>query len=298
MPIAWHSGDYMSVARLNAASIHQMTGEEVQEMSPDHKSPGMKVFITQNSPDNSLVAGYYYTLSNDLSSWSKDGLSTHTHIDSESGGRLSETLAVNIPTTLDYDKRFSRVTEFYTSTANGGNVSDDASDTRMILDTSTTSGGRVSIYDGGARKLNFAVGSAFESTLLQSSNTNFKTKIGINAENIEAANNPAVPSYGIEGCSTSGMVWLIWSSSGTNRSTLSTASPIVTASPAVYLVEHEPANSVTLTIDGVALAPKTSDIPSTGLAPLNNLYKAGIQNSAAEQKILYHYGGARIVGGT
>jgi hypothetical protein len=298
MTIAWHAGDYMSVARMNAASIHQMTGEELQEMSADHKSPGMKVFITVNSPDNVYKAGNYYTLSNDLGTWTQDGLSTHTHIDQDSGGALHETLRVNIPTTIDYDKRWARAAMFYTTTASGGTVTDDNTNVRITLDTSATSSGRASFYDGGARQLNFAKNSAFESTLLQSSDTSFKTKVGINAENIEAANNPAVPSYGIEGCSTSGTTWLIWSSSGSNRSTLTTASPIVTASPAVYLVEHDSANSVTLSIDGVSINSKTTDIPSTGLASLNNLYKAGIQNSAAASKILYHYGGPRIVGAT
>jgi hypothetical protein len=286
----------MSVKRMNAASVHQMTGEELQNMSADHKSPGMKVFITVNSPDNVYTAGSYYTLSNDLSSWSKDGLSSHTHTDQDSGGRLSDTLEVNIPTTIDYDKRFSKSTAFFTSVANGGSVSDDDTNARIILDTSVTNTGRASLYDGGARKLNFAVDSAFECTLLQSSNTNFKTKVGINAESIEAANSNT-QSYGIEGCSSTGTVWLIWSASGTNRSTLVTASPIVTASPAVYLVQHDSANSVTLSIDGVTITSKTTDIPSTGLTPFNNLYRAGIQNSTAAQKILYQYGGPKIVGG-
>jgi hypothetical protein len=281
---------------MNAASIHQMTGEELQNLSADHKSPGMKVFITVNSPDNVYTAGNYYTLSNDLGSWSKDGLSTHTHIDQDSGGRLSDTLKVNIPTTIDYDKRFARLVDFYTSVASSGTATEDATNARIVLDTSSTSTGRASLYDGGARKLNFAVDSAFECTLLQSSNTNFKTKVGINAENIEASNSNT-QSYGIEGCSSTGTVWLIWSASGTNRSTLATASPIITGSPAVYLVQHDSANSVTLSIDGVTITSKTTDIPSTGLTALNNLYRAGIQNSAAEQKILYLYGGPKIIGG-
>jgi hypothetical protein len=297
MPVAWHAGDYMSVARMNAASIHQMTGEELQNLVVEHKSPGMKVFITVNSPDNVYTAGNYYTLSNDLSTWSKDGLSTHTHIDADSGGSLSETLRANIPLTIDYDKRWARTFEFYTGGASGGSITDDTANTRMVLNTNATSGAYAMIWDGGSRKLNFAKDSAFECTLLQDSNTNFKTKVGINPEHINVANSNT-QSYGIEGCSSSGTVWLVWSASGTNRSTLATASPIVTASPAVYLVQHDSANSVTLSIDGVTITSKTSDVPSTGLAPLNNLYRAGIQNSAAAAKILYHYGGPIIKGST
>src|SRR5918992_4867011 len=130
MPVTWHAGDYMSIARMNAASLHQMTGEELQTMSADHKSPGMKVFITVDSPDLVYRAGNYYTLSNDLNSWSNDNLATHTHIDQDTGGTLSDVLRPNIPTTIDYDKRWSRKADFYESVASGGSVNDDLTNTR------------------------------------------------------------------------------------------------------------------------------------------------------------------------
>jgi hypothetical protein len=190
------------------------------------------------------------------------------------------------------------VAAFYTSIASGGTVTDDNTNTRIVLDTSATSTGRAALYDGGASRLNFAHDSSFESTLLQSSNTSFRNKIGINAENIEAANNPLIPSYGIEGCSATGTVWLVWSADGTDRSTTATSAPIVTASPAIYNLKHETANSITLTIDGVLSIEKSTDPPVSGLSALNNLYKAGIQNQSAAQKILYHYGGPIIKGMT
>ena len=281
-----------------AASNHQMTGEEMEDIPPYLKFAGMKIFCTEDSPGGAYVAGKYYTVSLDTNSFVLDGLATHTHVDQDSGGVFSETLIANIPTTIDYDKRWAKVASFYTTTALGGTVTDDSANTRMVLDTTGTSGGRASLYDGGARGINFAHNSSFESTLLQSSDTNFRNKIGINAENIEAANNPLLPSYGIEACSSVGTVWLVWSADGTNRSTTASAAPVVSASPAVYNVNFETANTITLTIDGTLSITKSTDIPTTGLAALNNLYKAGIQNTTASQKILYHYGGPIIKGMT
>lgn len=298
MPLAWNSGTYMSSGRLIASSNHQMTGEEMLDLPAYLKFAGMKIFCTEDSPDLTYKAGKYYTVANDLSTLTLDGLATHNHVDQDSGGVLSTTLIANIPTTIDYDKRYAKVSAFYTSLASGGTATDDNTNTRIVLDTSATSTGRASLYDGGARRLNFAQSSAFESTLLQNSNTSFRNKIGINAENIEAANNPLVPSYGIEGCSATGTVWLVWSADGTDRSTTATSAPIVTASPAVYRVEHETANSITLSINDVLSIVKSTDPPVSGLSAQNNLYKAGIQNQSAAQKILYHYGGPRIVGMT
>jgi hypothetical protein len=199
--------------------------------------------------------------------------------------------------TIDLDKRWARAAQFWQTTASNGTITDDTTNGRIVLNTSATSSGYACIFDGGARALNFADPSAFEITILQSSNTNFKSKMGINSDGVQSANTNT-QKYGIEGCSTSGTVWLVFSADGTTRSTLTTASPVVTASPAVYLVSHEPANSITLTIDGTQIVQKTTNIPSTGLAGLNNIYRADIINTAAEQKILYHYGGPRIVGGT
>ncbi len=301
MGVAWTSGLYMSVARINAASNHQMTGEEIEDLPTYLASPGMKVFCTEDSPSGTYKKDKTYSMRSDLSGWDVEGLAIHNHTDLETGGVFSETLVANIPTTIDYDKRFAKVDQFYTSVANGGSVTDDNTNTRMVLDSSDTNTGRASIYDGGARQLDFAHSSSFEATLLQNSSSSFKTKVGLNAESIEVANNPLKPSYGIEGCSSSGTVWLVWSSDGSTRSTVPTAAPIVTATPTVpdiYLLDHQASNSITLLINGAFIVEKVTDVPTSGLTDLNNLYRAGIQNATAAQKILYHYGGPRIVGMT
>jgi hypothetical protein len=270
MPIAWTDGDTASSTRLNAASNHQMTGNEINALTSLDAVPGFRVFCTADSGDLSKKAGkrYVRTLS---STWELESLSKHFHIGDDDGGRESDILLANLSKTIDIDKRYDKAAAFWQTTTSGGAISDDPTNGRIIIQTNTTSNATAQIYDGGSRKLNFAVESGFESTLQVSSNTNFQLKAGIAAEDV-GASNTTTAKYGIEGCS----------SSGTD----------------VYLAEHISGTSVTVEKNGTVIATKTNNIPVSGLTGNNNLYKAGIKTLAGENKILYHYGGPRIVGGT
>lgn len=296
MPIAWTDGDTASSFRLNAASNHQMTGDEIVTLTSLDAIPGFRVFCTADSGDLSKKAGkrYVRTLA---SGWELESLSKHLHIDDQDGGRESDILLANISQTIDIDKRYSKKADFWQTITSTGVISDDATNGRIAIQTGATINSTAQLTDGGSRKLNFAIESGFESTLQVSSNTNFQLKVGIAAEDV-GASNTSTAKYGIEGCSSSGTVFLVYSGSGSVRSTVTTAANIVTGAADVYLVEHIPATSVTLTKNGTLLATKLTDIPATGLTGNNNLYKAGIKCTAGEDKILYHYGGPRIVGGT
>ena len=174
-------------------------------------------------------------------------------------------------------------------------MTDDATNGRINISSGATSGGSATISDGGARKLNFTQPSAFEVTLQVSIATNFQVKLGVGAEDINAGNlTPA--KYGIEGCSTSGTVWLLFSSSGTVRSTITTSANVATGAPAVYRVECDPGTEIRFFVNGTLVATKTNDVPATGTTGFNDLYRAGIKNTAAEVKQLHHYG-ITIVGG-
>jgi hypothetical protein len=296
MPIAWTDGDTASSTRLNAASNHQMTGNEINALTSLDAVPGFRVFCTADSGDLSKKAGkrYVRTLS---STWELESLSKHFHIGDDDGGRESDILLANLSKTIDIDKRYAKAAAFWQTTTSGGTIADDPTNGRIVIQTNTTSNATAQIYDGGSRKLNFAVESGFESTLQVSSNTNFQLKAGIAAEDV-GASNTTTAKYGIEGCSSSGTVFLVFSADGSVRSTVSTAAPIVTGQADVYLAEHISGTSVTVEKNGTVIATKTNNIPVSGLTGNNNLYKAGIKTLAGENKILYHYGGPRIVGGT
>ena len=296
MPLSWTSGTYGSAAHLNDVTLHKMTGDEIESLSQSEVTPFMRVGCTVNSTSGDFIAGRRYVLNLAMTAWEQEGLVKHTHTDQDDGGVLADTLLPNIPTTINLDKRWSKSNAFWTTLTSGGTVTDDAAVGRIQLQTLTTSGGAAQISDGGSRKLTFTKPSAFEITIDMTSNTNFTAKCGVSSEDIGVANTNT-SKYGIEGCSSSGTNWLIFSANGTLRSTVTTTSPVVTTTK-TYRVEHYVGDKVSLFIDGVFIQDKTNEIPATGVTTLNNLYKAGVKNSAVENKILNHYGGPQVVGST
>ena len=291
-PLAWSDGDFISSYKLNTSTYHRMTGLEMEALTASETVNGMQVYCTQTS--SVYTAGKHYRRALDNNSFEVVGLDSHTHLDDDSGGRLADTLIANIPQTVNYDKRFEHANAFWTTVASGGTVADDAAIGAITLSTSATNGGRASLFDGGAQRINFAYPSAFESHIRVPSATNYVVKLGIEAEAIEASNN-TIPKYGIEGCSTTGSVWLVFSANGSVRSTLTTAQPVVSIGDR-HRLECTPATSLNFTATGVLAGTKTTHIPSSGNTNWNSIYRAGIKNSAPENKQLFHYGGPIIVG--
>jgi hypothetical protein len=274
-------------------SVQRMTGGGIAAILSTEVEPGVLVFCTETG--SGFTEGNLYERNVDNDGWDIVGLKGHTHTDAQSGGTLADVSIDNIPLTLEYNKRWAKASDFWTTIVSSGTVTDDATNGRINISSGATSGGSATISDGGARKLNFAEPSAFEVTCQVSSATNFQVKLGVRAEDINAGNlTPA--KYGIEGCSTSGTVWLLFSSDGTTRSTLATSANVVTGTQDVYRVECDPGTEIRLFINGTLVATKTTNVPATGTTGFNDLYRAGIKNTAAEVKQLHHYG-VIIVGG-
>jgi hypothetical protein len=293
MPKNYTDGDFLSSTVLNNSTVHKMTGTEIAALTSAETIPGYLVYCTTTGDGKTI--NNLYQKNDDNTAWDVVGLKGHTHVDGESGGALSDTLLANIPLTLEYNKRWARASDYWITNVSTGTTTDNSTKGCVALATGTTSGGATTISDGGARKLNFAEPSAFETTLEMSSATNFQVKLGVRAEDINGGNLTPV-KYGIEGCSQSGTVWLVFSSDGTSRSTLSTSANIVTGAPAIYRLECDPGTAIRFYVNGTLVATKTTNVPSTGTTGNNDLYRAGIKNSAAENKLLDHYG-TMIVGG-
>jgi hypothetical protein len=294
MPKNFADGDFLSSTVLNNATVHKMTGTEIIALTSAELIPGYLIYCTAtNAP---YTIGKLYIRNQDNTAFEIVGLMGHTHLDATTGGALADVHIANITTTLSYNKRWAKANSFYSSVVSSGTVTDDSTNARIQLQTGTTSGGNAMIWDGGYRQLDYSKPSTFEVGLDMSSSTNFQVKLGIFAENIGSST--SVAKYGIEGCSSSGTTWLIYSADGTTRSTLTTASPVVTSGRATYRVEHVPGTSVKLYVNGALSATKTTNIPSTGLIGSTVLFKAAVQNTAAENKALYMYGGPIIEGST
>jgi hypothetical protein len=283
----WHDGTFGSAYLLNKGAVQKMPGTSIAAIASTDIEPGWLIYC--ESTGGGYTANNLYQRNEDNTAFDIVGLKGHTHIDSNSGGALYEVGIDNIPVSLKYDKRNARATSFWSTIVTSGTITDDATNGCVQVQSGATSGGSATISDGGARKLNFSKPSAFETTLEVTSATNFQVKLGVRAEDINGGNlTPA--KYGIEACSSSGTNWLVFSSDGTTRSTLATSTPVATGAADVYRVECDPGTEVRFYKNGTLQATKTTNIPSTGTTGNNDLYRAGVKNSAAENKILRHYG--------
>ena len=286
MPWNWVDGDFASSRRMNMGSTQKMTGPEIAAVVSADVEPGVLIYCTETG--SGYTANNLYQRNDDNTGYDIVGLKGHTHTDAESGGLQSDINIANLDGTLTLNKRFARAAAWWQTIVSSGTITDTAASGYINLQSGTTSGGSATISDGGAGRLNFEGESGFEATLAVSSSTNFQVKIGVRAEDINGGNlTPA--KYGIEGCSTSGANWLIFSSDGTTRSTLATSSPVVQAVNSYQLI-CTPGTSVDLYIGGTLIASKTTNVPSTGSTGFNDLFRAGIKNSAAENKALNWYG--------
>ena len=108
-----------------------------------------------------------------------------------------------------------------------------SADNGVQINTNTTSGGNATVERAGVQ-LSFAAKSSFQVKLRVTSSTNLtRCRVGIGAELASETNITNIRKYGIEGCSSSGVNWLVFSATATNRTTLSSASPVATAGPYV-----------------------------------------------------------------
>ena len=135
-------------------------------------------------------------------------------------------------------------------------------------------------------QLSFAAKSAFQVKLRVTSATNLtRCRVGIAAELASETNITNVRKYGIEGCSSSGVNWLVFSASTVTRTTLSTAAPVATAAHTSYRVSNN-LSDVTFRVGTTNVAVKTTDLP-TSFRTDNKFFRAGLQNTAAENKQMF-----------
>lgn len=141
--------------------------------------------------------------------------------------------------------------------------------------------------------MSFSQTSAFQVKLRATSATNFtQTRIGIAQEHANETNT-TVRKYGFEGCSASGVNWLVNSADNTTRSTLATSTGVAQGARDSYAVDNTLA-AISFNFNGSIVASKTSNLPVAS-STTNVTFRCGVKNTAAEQKQLY-LGGIRIVG--
>ena len=291
MPKNYSDGDFLSSTVLNNTTIHKMTGAEIFALTSADTIPGYMVYCTESG--NGFTIDNLYKMNQDNNAWEVVGLENHTH-SSTSGGTLFDVNRVNMGTDYFYNDLAPTAGRFFTAigTGSGGSVTSTDETVGVGISTGATSGGHATATLVGVR-LSFAEASAFQVKLRATSSTNFtQTRIGIGAEHANESNT-TIRKYGFEGCSASGVNWLIFSSDNTTRSTLATSTPVTSANFVSYVADNTLA-AIEFRVAGSLVASKTSNLPVTS-ETLPQVFRAGVRNTAAETKNLL-IAGVRIAG--
>ena len=230
----------------------------------------MIVFCTQTS--SVFIAGETYRRNLDNNSW--ETFDTVSAVDSVDD-LISELGTVHA------EKDMSPVpANFNQILATGGTITYDPNN-GVQINTNTSVGGNATIERAGVR-ISFGANSSFQVKLRVTSSTNFtRCRVGIGAETASENNITNVRKYGMEGCSSSGVNWLVFSCSGTNRTTISTATPVATAAHTSYRVSNN-LSDITFRVGTATSAVKTTDLPTT-FTTANQFFRAGLQNTAPEK---------------
>lgn len=274
MPLAWSDGDFISSYKLNTSTYHRMTGLEMEALSSTDTVSGMIVFCTQNS--SVFIAGETYRRNLDNNSW--ETFDTVSAVDSVDD-------FITDMGTVHAEKDMSPTRGKFNEYVNTGATIAYTADNGVTLNTNTTVGGNATIERAGVQ-LSFAANSSFQVKLRVTSSTNFtRCRVGMGAELASENNITNIRKYGIEGCSSSGVNWLVFSASATARTTISTATPVATAAHTSYRVSNN-LSDITFRVGTATSAVKTSDLPNSFRTD-NKFFRAGLQNTAAENKQMF-----------
>lgn len=251
-----------------------MTGLEMEAITSSEVEAGWEIYCTVSSAVYS--AGRTYQRKLDNSGFEElQTVSTTDTVDD----------IINEMGTVHSEKDLSPTASKFTSYLNSGGTISYNADNGVQINTNTTVGGNATVERAGVQ-LSFNARSAFQVKLRVLSATNFtRLRVGIAAELASENNITNIRKYGIEGCSSSGVNWLVFSANTTTRTTMSSASPVATAAHTSYRVTNN-LSDVTFRVGTTNVVVKSTEIPTTHRTD-NKFFRAGLQNTAAENKQMF-----------
>jgi hypothetical protein len=274
MPLAWKNQDFMSVYNMNKISRHYMTGLEMEAINSSEVEGGWIFYCIESSAVYSAGRSYQRRLDN-TGFEEIETVSTTDSVDD----------AINDMSTVHSGSNLAPTLEDFNRYVNSGGTITYASDNGVQLNTNTTVGGNATVERAGVQ-LSFSAKSALQIKMRVVSATNFtRCRVGIAAELASENNITNTRKYGFEGCSSSGVNWLVFSATTVTRTTLSSASPVATAGHTSYRVTNN-LSDITFRVGNVNVIVKTTEVPTTHRTD-NKFFRAGLQNTAAENKQMF-----------
>jgi hypothetical protein len=287
--VAWSGEDNISAARMNAKTIWQGTGTQLNGLSPLY--PGQIVVSLDASAG--FNADFVYYRSADNQSWKPLSMAKHTHdtdFDS-SGGLLSDIYYANVYESLFVNEVTPNVGGFITGDTSGGTVFNDitSSTGKLRVETGVVANNYVHILKYGL-KLKFSRKSRMSVKMGLDVGTNLVTRVSVCGESTNLANNNN-RKYGIEGCTSTGSNWQLFTGSGTGRTgNIDTGTVLAAGADTTgknYRLDAIPNLNVKFYNDGVncgANCTKSTDIPSTGDSGQDYIIRIGTKTTDTVNK--------------
>lgn len=265
---SWAGEDSISAARMNAKTIWQGTGLQLNALAPLY--PGQIVVSFDGS--GGFNADFVYFRSADNQSWLALSMAKHLHDTDfdESGGLLADIHYANVYNLLLVNETTPTAGDFLIDTS-GGTVTNDITATtgKLRIDTGLLANQYAHVLKFGL-KLNFTKKSRFSVKMGLDQQSSLVTRVSVCGESTNGANNNN-RKYGIEGCDSTGINWQLFTGSGAGRTgNINTGAVLQAGADTTgknYRLDATPNSNVKFYNDGVncgANCTKSTDIPSTG----------------------------------
>ena len=276
-------GNFGSSAIMNQKLNHAFTGSEIAALTSTQKKRGMQILCTLS--ESGYFVNHLYVIAADDTTILDMGLRAHTHVDATDGGFIF--LSDRWLQGFYYRYRNLAPTPgaFFTTlgTGSGGAITGGEAE-GTIISTNATNGAQATVTLAGVT-ISAGFPSNFKVKLRATSATNFtQCRIGIAQEHGNETNT-TTRKYGMEGCSSAGVNWLINSSDNTTRSTVATSTAVAQGGRDSYTLDSTLSNIRAVFGAATSMAIKTSNLPVTSNFAL--AFRAGLKNTAAENKQLY-----------
>jgi hypothetical protein len=288
---AWTNSTPSSVARMNKTGVLSLTGDEIDALD---MTKHRKVFCTEDG--GAFLKDHSYTVNADEDAWiDETTLETHAHYDDDTGGQFIHVLKKNvqlIDLLIIHPSQILKTNWVQTVTGTGS--IEDATDANNVhyirLRPNGTSGSGSTITYAQPLNIDFGEVSTFVSTQTIETATNLAIHIGINCDDVTAADSNT-RKYQAECCTTTNNNWWLRTADGTTNSASDTGIAISSSRQSIRMLRDTDGTPyVILDVDSGTVLQKTTHIPSSGSGTTGNLIKFSIKNSTAADRPLRIWG--------
>ncbi len=277
-----------SDAKLNKVTVISGTGSYLASLS----NTAHKIVVCTSTGSGFTLDHAYLFTEDGTSKIDLGTVSAHTHTDSSDGGSVINIAKANplrIDLSLIKSTDIVKASWLQTVTSTGAITDGGTTEKNIKLDSGATSGASATIAYAGALSCDFSSDSIFQTKIQFETATSLACHVGVNADDITAADSNTI-KYQAEVCTVTNSNWWLRTASGSANSASDTGIAISANRIAIKII-HLPALPETdIYVDSSTVSlQKTSNIPVSGASTNGNLIKSSLKNNTAASRTLLNY---------